>query len=56
MLRAVREGGNVVMGAAHLLALAGIEHPTPEQSAGAMRIDLALRDLHLLARAHTKEG
>jgi hypothetical protein len=54
MLRAVREGGQVAQGADLLLALAGIDHPTPEQSAGALVLAFGLHDLHTIARAHVK--
>ena len=53
MLAAARghgdRGGNISTSAGCLLALAGIEHPTPEQTAGAHLLALGLSDLHVLA-------
>lgn len=56
MLHAAREAGNVSTAATCLLAFAGIEYPTPEQTTGAQLLAFGLADLHLVARAHTKDG
>lgn len=47
---AVRERGDVAQAAACRLALRGIEHPTPEQTAGAYLEALTMRDIHVLAQ------
>lgn len=56
MIRAAREGGKISTAAHCLLAFAGIEYPTPEQRAAAHLAAFAVHDLHILARALSKES
>ena len=53
MVAAVRDRGDIAQAAACRLALHRIEHPTPEQRAGAELEALAMRDLCVLAHGKT---
>lgn len=55
MVLAARDGG-ITAAANTLLALMGIEHPSPEQNAGAHLAAHGLHDLHIIAVALTKES
>lgn len=55
MLSAARDGREISTAARCLLALMGHDDPSPEQVAGARLLAFGLDDLHLIARAHSKE-